>query len=707
MRHPNAAVMRLLLMCVAICIACNTSAQSLLQQLQSAKTDTTRLRICIAIAEQQTNNNLDTCYYYADKAIALARNLNNPKGIADAEFQKAYAIYYSGAGDSALRMFNRLAADYRALGDSGGVAACYNKAGFIFRERGDRINALKLYQRALSCNAGNINLAEAAGSYLNIGLIHHDQKEYDQALKYELQALSLYQETKDTNRIANALLRIGNVYADMDDDSTALNYYQQALGLSQAAQSNRLIAICFNNIASCYSRFEEHSKALGLYRQALDMRTTIGDLNGSALVLNNIGDEYIQLGSYDSAKFYIDKSYQVSDSIDYKDMLMTNCLSYAQLFAAQNNFEDAYRWHTRYHDLYESINQEESNNEVTRLNALLEAENRDREIERLSQQGLIDDATIAQEKTKGWFLALGLFGVAVAALVISMNNRKTRRLNADLELQKTAIAEQKKIVEEQHRDIVDSINYAMRIQHAVLPSRNALKQLFPESFMLYKARDIVSGDFWWLTEANGLKVLVVADCTGHGVPGAFMSLIGTSLLNEIINEKGITSPGEILNLLNEKVAKSLHQHEDRITSQDGMDIALVVIDEENETLTFAGANNSLYYTDIEGQLHEIKGDRQPIGYYHNKHKPFREHSVSIMDVTNIWMFTDGYADQFCGNAGQYFGKKFKYSRLKNTLIAIQGQNTLQQKEHLTQTFEDWKGNMFQVDDVLLIGIKFY
>ena len=685
----------------------HAQTDALRNELKEAKHDSTRLRIYLAIAQQQTNNNLDSTYLYADKAEQLAKQMNDPKGVADARYQRAYAVFYGGDGDSALHMYDRLLKDYRALGDSGSVAAVYNKAGFIYRDRGDRIKALKNYQAALAANLNNQNIAEAANSYLNIGLIHHDQEEYESALSYELQALALYQQTSDINRTCNALLRIGNVYGDMKDDTTSLRYYQQALGMAQEAQSNRLVAIALNNMAGVYSRWGDHSRALSLYWQALDMRKAIGDLNGICLILNNVGEEYLELNKLDSSRYFYEQSYQIADSIDYKDMLMSNALGFAMIYKEKGDFETSLDWYVKYHKLYEEINKEENKKEIARLNQTLEAEERTRELEHMAQQKILDDAALAQQTTKFWFLA-GILGVvALLAVFIFANYRKTRRTNLLLETQKTEIAEQKKIVEEQHRDIVDSVNYALRIQQAVLPSRNELKKIFPESFMIYKPRDIVSGDFWWIAEKAGVKVVVVADCTGHGVPGAFMSLIGTSLLNEIIIEKSITDPGIALNLLSDKVMKALHQNEDRVSAHDGMDIALAVIDEESELLMFAGANNSLYYTTIDGQLHEVKGDRQPIGFYLDKHTPFKVHTVPLSDITNIYLLTDGYADQFCGNAGTQFGKKFKYSRLKTTLTNVQNLNPLQQKEHMQKTFEEWKGNMFQVDDVLMLGIKFY
>jgi serine phosphatase RsbU (regulator of sigma subunit) len=680
---------------------------SLRNELAKAKHDSIRMRLCITLAAQFTNNKVDSALAYANKAEAFARKLNNKKGIADAQFQRAYAIYYAGKGDSALHMYEDLILEYRAQGDSGAVAACYNKAGFIYREKGDRLEALKQYNLALTANVNNKNIIEAAGSYLNIGLIHHDQGDLTEALKYQLQALTLYEKANDAGKTCNALLRIGNVYCAMQDDSTGLIYYQRALEIGLKIPSKRHVAIALNNMASIYSRFGESDRAIGVYHQALQMRREIGDLNGASLILNNMGLEFTKAEKYDSAWFYINESYVLTDSIGYKEINMSNCKAFAELYAAQGKYDEAYDWFRKYHVIYEQINAEESKNEVTRLSALLKAGESEREIEKMSQQKQIDDASLAQERTKGWLLGIVLLGVALVAVLIWLKNRETKKNNTVLAIQKSEITEQKKIVDEQHRDIVDSVNYALRIQQAVMPSRAELKRIFPESFMVYKPRDIVSGDFWWIAEKAGVKVVVVADCTGHGVPGAFMSLIGTSLLNEIIIEKSITDPGIALNLLSDKVMKALHQNEDRANAHDGMDIALAVIDEKADLLMFAGANNSLYYTNIEGELHEIKGDRQPIGFYLDKHTPFKVHTVSLADITNIYMFTDGYPDQFCGNAGTQFGKKFKYSRLKTTLSSVQNLNSIQQKEHLQKVFEDWKGNMFQVDDVLMLGIKFY
>lgn len=685
---------------------CAVNAQHA-SDIRSASHDSVRLRICLTLAAQFTNNNLDSTFYYCNEATKYAERMNSKKGIADSQFERAYAVYYSGKPDSALKMYTKLLTDYRSLSDSSKVASCYNKMGFILREKGDALAALQYYNQSLRSNKNEADKSEAGNSYLNIGVIYHDQDNLTDALKYELLGLSMYESAGDSKRTANALARIGNVYLDMRQDSSALIYYQRSLALSQQTNNNRLVAICLNNMAMIYSDRGDLPRAAGMYQQALQIREQIGDRNGVAILLNNIGEIYGQRKMIDSALYYVNRSLEISTELQFKDMIATNYLSLAGIYSVDGDYKTAYEYYGKYHATYEQLNGEESRKRIDELNASLENERNQRKIDQLSSESAIREAALQQERAKGWLFAIGFVAVLIVAIVIWRNMHRTRKVNVLLEEQKTEIAEKKKIVEEQHRDIVDSINYALRIQHAVMPSRDYLKKLFPDSFLVYKPRDIVSGDFWWIAQRNNLKVLVVADCTGHGVPGAFMSLIGTSLLNEIVNEKGVTQADEILNLLSEKVVKALHQNEERESTSDGMDLALAVIDEENELLHFAGANNSLYYSKTDKTILELKGDRQPIGYYMNHHKRFSKQTLSLTEVTNIWLCTDGYVDQFCGMQGPLYSKKYKYSRLKTLLSDIQHVPGVQQRDRLVKEFEKWKGDMFQVDDVLIAGIRFY
>lgn len=291
---------------------------------------------------------------------------------------------------------------------------------------------------------------------------------------------------------------------------------------------------------------------------------------------------------------------------------------------------------------------------------------------------------------------LGFIGFVYGAVVIS-----TRGLRSIIKERTAEIVKQKEEIEYKNKDITDSINYAKRIQEAILPSGEYVKSLFPESFILYKPKDIVSGDFYWLTEKNNKVSIAAADCTGHGVPGAFMSMIGNSLLNEIVNDKGITEPSRVLHFLREGIIRSLKQKGKEGESKDGMDIAFCTIDFHEKRLQYAGANNALFLI-RENELIEIKANKFPIGISDNQ-QPFTNNEMSIQEGDAVYLFSDGYADQFGGSEG----KKYMRKRFKQSLLDIQQLNMEEQKKQLDKIIMEWRGEIEQVDDILIIGLKFY
>lgn len=270
--------------------------------------------------------------------------------------------------------------------------------------------------------------------------------------------------------------------------------------------------------------------------------------------------------------------------------------------------------------------------------------------------------------------------------------------------EKEKINELKVEIEIKHREVIDSVNYAKRIQEAVLPSLSEIERSFPQSFVLFKPRDIVSGDFYWFSEKENVVIIASIDCTGHGVPGAFMSLIGNTLLNHIVNEKGVTDPAEILNHLNKEVNFSLRQSDTGSQSRDGMDVALCVFEKNNQqsvqTLKYAGANRPLYIV-RGGELQEVKADKFPIGGWDNDTlKSFTTNVIELQENTAIYIASDGYADQFGQN-----DKKLKTKKFKEMLLEIQSNTMPEQKSILDNFIESWKGTQEQTDDILVIGIR--
>ncbi len=304
-----------------------------------------------------------------------------------------------------------------------------------------------------------------------------------------------------------------------------------------------------------------------------------------------------------------------------------------------------------------------------------------------------------------WFRILCI--VAGILIVLAYIKHREKKLNREKKVLENKVEErtqevvhQKEQLEDKNKEITDSILYAKKIQEAILPSKAAIRGALPDSFILFRPRDIVSGDFFWFSEKKGKIIIAAADCTGHGVPGAFMSMIGNTLLNEIVNEKEVTVAGKILDLLRENIMKSLHQTGASGENKDGMDIALCTYNRSNGELEFAGANNPLYIVS-NGELIELKGDKQPIGVYGGEPKPFTTHKINYKPGDCFYIASDGYADQF-GGAG---GKKFKYKQLKDLIISITGKPMEEQKNILETTIYNWKGQLEQVDDILLIGFK--
>jgi serine phosphatase RsbU (regulator of sigma subunit) len=313
-----------------------------------------------------------------------------------------------------------------------------------------------------------------------------------------------------------------------------------------------------------------------------------------------------------------------------------------------------------------------------------------------------------------------------AYALLEKQNIQIRQQKEEIEASRDEITRQRDKIEEQRNEITDSIKYSRRIQTAILPPESIIKKLLPEHFVFYQPKDIVSGDFYWVLEQNMQILWAAVDCTGHGVPGAFMSIIGFKGLNSCAREYNLFHPGEILDKLNEIVAETFRQerHEEveninETTIRDGMDIALCSLNRECGTLEFAGANNSLVLirskeiplevnseiqpADLSNEafsLYEIKADRQPIGSYAGTHS-FKNNTIKVLPGDSIYTFSDGLADQFGGATG----KKFMNKQLKQLFLSLQTYPVEQRKLNLTNAFLSWKGSYEQVDDVLVIGVS--
>ncbi len=306
-------------------------------------------------------------------------------------------------------------------------------------------------------------------------------------------------------------------------------------------------------------------------------------------------------------------------------------------------------------------------------------------------------------------IAYFIYGIIIIMLIYFLVQYRTKTLRKanqvliEKDIASREVEKQRRELAIKNKSITDSIQYAKKIQEALLPSDLMFKKLFPDSFILFKPKDIVSGDFYWLTEKNNKVFISAVDCTGHGVPGAFMSVIGFKILENIIKVQGIEKPSEILNILSMGIENTFHRDEEDYLLKDGMDLAFCVFDRDKKQLEYAGAFNPLYLI-RDNKLIETTADRFSIGLKHivNEQNEYTNHSISIKKGDMIYLFSDGYPDQFGGPKG----KKYMYRRFRHLLLTIHKLALQEQKDFLEKSIEEWKGEEYeQVDDILVIGIR--
>lgn len=295
-------------------------------------------------------------------------------------------------------------------------------------------------------------------------------------------------------------------------------------------------------------------------------------------------------------------------------------------------------------------------------------------------------------------LSVAVFSILLIQTRYNLN-RKATIARLALEESNDQLIIQKQIVEEKSQDIIESIRYAQNIQEAILPDGNVIGRHFPDHCILFLPKDIVSGDFYWFKNFGNISVLAAVDCTGHGVPGAFMSMIGNTLMNKIISDQHCFNPADILHELRLGIIEALDQGGGK--SNDSMDMSLVVVNHDEEEISFAGANNPLLYIS-ENKMNLIKGDKMPIGSHYKKvDEPFISHVINYKKGDCIYLMSDGYADQF----GGLRDKKFSMKRIQNLLLEMHNQSMTSQKIMLERTFQNWKGSQSQIDDVLVMGVR--
>lgn len=614
--------------------------------------------------------------------------------------------------------------------------------------------AVEKLENLYELNRKNNNVFSNISIKQNLGLAYNSLGKYVEALREYIEAVN-YCQDKYIDQKYQLYNNISQIYTKTKEYDKALSYIDKAIDYNKSHHLESALALNFNNKAIIYEGQGQFQKALAVHFEAKQLRQKSGNNINLAQSYLNISRMYLEIGKLDSSLVYAKLSEKICDSLksdmglsyvngilsqifyeqkNYKQaevyalkvllyaekthtlekLMSSNALLY-NIYKDQGNYKDALERRNNYIQFKDSV----FNVENAKKLISVEYENKIN-LNRKEQE--VKDRLAKEEQTKKSIVIWAVCAILIIVVVFTFVLFGRFKL---IKKQKLLIEEQKQIVEEKQKEVLDSIHYAKRIQNTLLAHDDFLNEFLPDNFILFKPKDIVSGDFYWatlvstqqLTVSNGgqklqtaphqLFYLAVCDSTGHGVPGAFMSLLNINFLNEAINEKRILAPHLIFDYVRERLINSVSR-EDQKDGFDGILLCIemfssdkIVTGSRVTKITYAAANNAPIFISGSEGLNELPKDKMPVGVG-ERCEGFRLHELELKPGDTLYLYTDGYADQFGGEKG----KKFKYKALNELLLKNSRLSLSKQKDILNTTFENWRGDLEQVDDVCVIGIKF-
>jgi len=732
---------------------------SLFAALKSANHDSTKIQINLSIGDVLLDSSPDSAIVFYTNALSIlnAYSFNNdessPLRSTMLSLKAKVLRNIANANDSkgnfnlAITYCKQSLAISEELNDKMNIAACHKNIGIYYDELSNYNEALDHYLKALKIYE-EISFKKGIAACLNnIGNINQYQGNFKGALDYYLKALNIVEELKDKSRIAICNGNIGMIYFDLHKYDSAIEYYNKSLKAREELVDKKGMAICFNNIGIVHVYEGNFQHAIKFFHKALSLEEEITDKEGISISYGHLADAYNNLKEYDKAIIFGKKGLTVAKEIGALRWEKNANTYLSDSYEGLSDFKQALFHYKQFRLLNDSIFNIEKYKQVAKMEAVYQNEKKQKEIELLNkdkeEQAAISAAESRKQKAIIHSIVVILLLVLVFAFLSTRSYLQKRSANILLAQQKVEIEEkneelnqqneeiaaqrdtlgqlneevtaqrddlfvQRKIAIEQRdeitrqkKNITDSIAYAKHIQTAMLPNQNEINQVLPDNFVFFKPLDIVSGDFYWVNNVNGKSIIAVADCTGHGVPGAFMSVMGLNFLNSIVVEQGVTDPGDVLNQLNSLVINALSHEDAHFQDKDGMDISICCIDWSKMNVSYSCARNKIIVC-RGNEILQSDANRFSIGK-----SPFAEKiefvtgSFAVQKGDMIYLMTDGFVDQFGGPQRI----KFLTSRFKKLALEIAHLETNKQKSILEKTIDEWQSNYHQIDDMLIVGFR--
>ena len=670
--------------------------------------DTSRLKAMHAIANIYRDNKPDSCIILAELELTLATSLSEIKGqIKEGKKYQSKAFNIMGVafrnkGDypKAIEYYLKAIKLREEIGDKNGVGMSYTNIGVVYHYQANYPQALSYYLKALKLKE-EVGDKEGIGAcYIAIGIVYKEQKNFSKALDYYFKAIKLQEGIGDKSGIGACYSNVGVIYKEQNNLSKALDYYFKAAKIFEEIDDKQSIGACYSNIGLVYQNQSSFPKALEYYLKALKLKEEIGDIQGIETCYLDLSSLYNSLANYKLAIQYGNQALKLSIELGDVDGERYAQQYLAEAYSYTGKYKEAFESYVRFKTLTDTIFNAENSRQLGDMKTNFEVQKKEAELKaKADAQELVSVAEKQKQRIVLILVCVVLSLVAVFSALLYKRFKLTEKQKNIIEVKERETQIQKHLIEEKHKEITDSINYAERIQRSFIATKEILDENLNDYFVLFKPKDIVSGDFYWASKLNnGNFALVTADSTGHGVPGAIMSLLNITSLEKAIET--LTLPSEILNSTRKTIIDRLKKDGSLEGGKDGMDASLTVYDFVSKKLIISAANNPVWI--VRGaETIEIKPDKMPIGKHDNDTLSFTEQEITIQSGDVIYTLTDGYPDQFGGEKG----KKFMSKNLRELLVTNSHLPMQEQKEILEKVFSNWVGDLEQVDDVTIIGVR--
>jgi serine phosphatase RsbU (regulator of sigma subunit) len=633
-------------------------------------------------------NNPDQAFTYSKRAIERAKLENSELNLGKAYDMLGVSLDYLGELDSALFYFDLAIDIFKTQKDPSYLAKVYTSKANSLCLLNKNKEALSYYVKSYDIFKSVKSGKQSAAALMGIGNVYSTMKSYDLCLKYYDQALSYFLEVKDSTFISYIYTNISEVYASMNDVNKELEFQRKSLSIKEKLNDDYGLVYSYSNMSGLMAKQSKEDSALYFANKSIEKSIKINNQEFLTTSYKALADVYFHFKNYKQAVDVYGQALNIARKLknSKSESTILKLLANAQLLSG--DYVNGSNSLLEFIDLNDSINNIETLKSFNELQTQYETDKKEKEISLLNERDKKREIVIYS--IIGLSLLLGLL-----SFVLFNRFRLKKRAANELEIRNNEISNQKHIIEEKQKEITDSIHYAKRIQNTLLAHKDFIDKFIPQNFILFKPKDIVSGDFYWATEHNNKFYLAVCDSTGHGVPGAFMSLLNIGFLSEAIKEKNISRPNEIFNYVRKRLTESIGSD----GQKDGMDAILVCIDTNTKSINYAAANNEPVLLK-NGNYIKLAKDKMPVGQG-ELIADFTLHTIDYETGDTLYLYTDGYADQFGGPKG----KKFKYKALNDLLESIHHLPMQEQHHQLNQTIANWMGDLEQVDDICIVGIR--